>query len=845
MLEQSKADGTSSSVDGEITQKIESLSLAASSSTDPNTIEPAPVPVYQGDDWKDHLHLPERDARLKTEDVTATKGNSFEDYYLKRELLMGIFEKGYEQPSPIQEETIPIALAGRDILARAKNGTGKCLGADDLVMLGDGTSRRAADVQVGDVLVGDDSLPRIITSITQGNGPMYQVSPRARGQHAPSFKCNDRHLLVLQVTARPTLSLADSGCPTVAYPQINAVSGLVEMTTRVFSAAAEAQLFFEYLTSLPPLHTTLPVSYLFSQLHQDPARASLLALADAQALAAYRAPVASYPQEYHLQAELDAAMCFEHGHPLAVDSSFARALAAHLASPSSSPLSAGLLNLCAALKLSTTEVDSRLLSSSWQVRAHFMAGLLDAAGQLHPEGLTLPFLSAATTASVVQLARSLGLAVSSLPHALLLQSSSYLSLAELPLTGLPMAKLAQLPVASLTYDIDIERLAEGDYYGFTLGILKRDATIQDYLTAHARDPVAALCHVIPTDSCEARAAHFPGRFLMADFTVTHNTAAFTIPALEKTDPTQNHIQVLLLVPTRELALQTSQVCRELGKNMGVQVMVTTGGTNLKDDIMRLYHTVHILVATPGRVLDLANKGVAHLNKCNMMIMDEADKLLSPEFQPLIEEIIGFLPPERQILCFSATFPLTVKDFRDKYLPKSYEINLMEELTLRGVTQYYAFVDEKHKLRCLHTLFTKLRINQSVIFCNSVARVELLAKKITEMRYSCFYIHAKMPQVHRNRVFHDFRNGACRNLVTSDLFTRGIDIPAVNVVVNFDFPKNSETYLHRIGRTGRFGHLGLAINLVTISDRANISKIEQELATEIKPIPPTIPEHLYV
>lgn len=170
---------------------------------------------------------------------------------------------------------------------------------------------------------------------------------------------------------------------------------------------------------------------------------------------------------------------------------------------------------------------------------------------------------------------------------------------------------------------------------------------------------------------------------------------------------------------------------------------------------------------------------------------------------------------------------------------------MDELTLRGVTQYYAFVEEKQKVHCLNTLFSKLQINQSIIFCNSTNRVELLAKKITELGYSCFYSHARMLQHNRNRVFHDFRNGVCRNLVCSDLLTRGIDIQAVNVVINFDFPKNAETYLHRIGRSGRFGHLGLAINLINWDDRFNLYKIEQELGTEIQPIPQAIDKKLYV
>lgn len=325
---------------------------------------------------------------------------------------------------------------------------------------------------------------------------------------------------------------------------------------------------------------------------------------------------------------------------------------------------------------------------------------------------------------------------------------------------------------------------------------------------------------------------------------TGKTAAFIIPALEKTNTQKNVIQIMILVPTRELALQTSQVCKELGKHMGIEVMVTTGGTSLKDDIMRLYNTVHVICGTPGRILDLAHKGVCVLKDCATLVMDEADKLLSPEFQPLCEQIISFLPAERQILLYSATFPVTVKDFRSRYLRNPYEINLMDELTLKGITQYYAFVEERQKVHCLNTLFSKLQINQSIIFCNSVNRVELLAKKITEIGYSCFYIHAKMLQSHRNRVFHDFRSGACRNLVSSDLFTRGIDIQAVNVVINFDFPKNSETYLHRIGRSGRFGHLGLAINLITYEDRFNLYKIEQELGTEIKPIPATIDSGLY-
>jgi ATP-dependent RNA helicase DDX6/DHH1 len=326
---------------------------------------------------------------------------------------------------------------------------------------------------------------------------------------------------------------------------------------------------------------------------------------------------------------------------------------------------------------------------------------------------------------------------------------------------------------------------------------------------------------------------------------TGKTAAFVIPTLERVNPKNPKTQALLLVPTRELALQTSQVCKTLGKHLGINVMVTTGGTGLRDDIIRLSDPVHIVVGTPGRILDLASKGVMDLSECPIFVMDEADKLLSPEFTVVIEQLLAFHPKDRQIMLFSATFPLIVKSFMDKHMNNPYEINLMDELTLRGITQYYAFVEEKKKIHCLNTLFSKLQINQSIIFCNSTNRVELLAKKITELGYSCFYSHAKMAQQNRNKVFHDFRAGVCRNLVCSDLLTRGIDIQAVNVVINFDFPKNAETYLHRIGRSGRFGHLGLAINLINWDDRFNMYKIEQELGTEIEAIPATIEKSLYV
>ena len=160
---------------------------------------------------------------------------------------------------------------------------------------------------------------------------------------------------------------------------------------------------------------------------------------------------------------------------------------------------------------------------------------------------------------------------------------------------------------------------------------------------------------------------------------TGKTGAYVIPILEKIDTSKEYIQAIILVPTRELALQTSAVLKEIGKFIKVESMVSTGGTSVREDIYRLYKTVHVVVCTPGRILDLASKQVADLSHCEILVMDEADKLLSVDFQPIIEKLIEFLPSNRQILMLSATFPLEVEKFKKKYLLSTKEVNLMNEL----------------------------------------------------------------------------------------------------------------------------------------------------------------------
>jgi len=325
---------------------------------------------------------------------------------------------------------------------------------------------------------------------------------------------------------------------------------------------------------------------------------------------------------------------------------------------------------------------------------------------------------------------------------------------------------------------------------------------------------------------------------------TGKTGAFAIPTLQRVDPNDQNIQVLVLLPTRELALQTAKVYKDLSKHLNLEIVTSTGGTELKDDIIRLRRAVQIVIGTPGRLQDLANQGILKIQQCKMIVLDEADKLLSPDFLPAVETLLDFMPEDRQLLLFSATFPSAIKSFKERWIPDCKILNLMDELTLKGVSQYYAFVDEGQKVHCLYALLRKLQINQCIIFCNSVNRVELLSRKITRLGFPTYYIHGQMGQKHRNRIFHNFREGECRFLVCTDIFTRGIDIRNLNVVINFDFPRSANTYLHRIGRSGRFGHLGLAVNFITNEDRINLCKIETELNTEIMAIPAKIDTSLY-
>lgn len=316
---------------------------------------------------------------------------------------------------------------------------------------------------------------------------------------------------------------------------------------------------------------------------------------------------------------------------------------------------------------------------------------------------------------------------------------------------------------------------------------------------------------------------------------TGKTAAYAIPLLNKLNPGKSRPQALVLAPTRELVLQIVKVVRELGQYLKIKVLPLYGGVSAKDDVIRFRGGSHIIVGTPGRIFDFIGQGVLDVRDCKYLVYDEADKLLSKDFQEVAYEITSAAKNRVSIELYSATFPCTIQSYMEAYMDFAVKINLMRELTLRGVRQYYAYVEAKDKLYCLKTLLEVLQLNQCFIFCNSIHAVELLAKRITDLGFTSYFIHSQMRQEERNVVFHNFTTKRqCRILVATDLVTRGIDVPSVNVVINFDLPRSTEGYLHRIGRSGRFGTEGTAVNMVTPGDVERLREIEKELGVDMIP-----------
>jgi len=319
---------------------------------------------------------------------------------------------------------------------------------------------------------------------------------------------------------------------------------------------------------------------------------------------------------------------------------------------------------------------------------------------------------------------------------------------------------------------------------------------------------------------------------------TGKTATFAIGTLAKLDPKLRECQSLILAPTRELAQQIQKVVIALGDYMDLQVHACVGGTAVRDDILTLQGGVHVVVGTPGRVYDMINRRALRLDSIRQFFLDEADEMLSRGFKDQIYDIFKFLPESVQVCLFSATMPLDVLEVTARFMRDPIRILVKkDELTLEGIKQFYIAVEkEEWKLDTLCDLYETLTITQAIIYCNTRRKVDWLQEQMQERDFTVSCMHGDMDQRERDIIMREFRSGSSRVLITTDLLARGIDVQQVSLVINFDLPTNRENYIHRIGRSGRFGRKGVAINFLTEGDVRYLRDIEQFYQTEITEMP---------
>eukprot|EP01104_Vermistella_antarctica_P000855 TRINITY_DN10950_c1_g1_i1.p1 TRINITY_DN10950_c1_g1~~TRINITY_DN10950_c1_g1_i1.p1 ORF type:complete len:425 (+),score=131.95 TRINITY_DN10950_c1_g1_i1:69-1277(+) len=319
---------------------------------------------------------------------------------------------------------------------------------------------------------------------------------------------------------------------------------------------------------------------------------------------------------------------------------------------------------------------------------------------------------------------------------------------------------------------------------------------------------------------------------------TGKTATFSISALQAVETQTREVQVLVLSPTRELAQQIQKVILALGSSMSIQAHSCVGGKSIGEDIRRLESGVHIVSGTPGRVFDMIRRRTLRTRALKMFILDEADEMLSKGFKEQIYDVYRYLPHETQVVLVSATLPHDVLEMTTKFMTDPIRVLVKrDELTLEGIKQFFVAVEkEEWKFDTLCDLYDTLTITQAVIFCNTKRKVDWLTEKMLKANFTVAAIHGDMPQEEREEITQSFRAGDKRVLITTDLFARGVDVHQVSLVINYDLPNNRELYIHRIGRSGRFGRKGVAINFVKNDDIEILRDIEQFYSTQIDEMP---------
>ncbi|CAF1712259.1 DEAD-box ATP-dependent RNA helicase 34 [Brassica napus] len=319
---------------------------------------------------------------------------------------------------------------------------------------------------------------------------------------------------------------------------------------------------------------------------------------------------------------------------------------------------------------------------------------------------------------------------------------------------------------------------------------------------------------------------------------TGKTSMIAISVCQIVNTSSRKIQVLVLSPSRELASQTEKTIQAIGVHTSIQAHACIGGKSIGEDIKKLERGVHAVSGTPGRVYDMIKRGSLQTKSVKLLILDESDEMLSKGLKDQIYDVYRSLPHDIQVCLISATLPQEILEMTNKFMTDPVRILVKrDELTLEGIKQYYVDVgEEEWKFDTLCDLYGRLVINQAIIFCNTRQKVDWLTEKMRSSNFIVSSMHGDKRQKERDEIMNQFRSFKSRVLIASDVWARGIDVQTVSHVVNYDVPNNPELYIHRIGRAGRFGREGVAINFVKNSDTKTLRDIERYYGTKIREMP---------
>jgi ATP-dependent RNA helicase DeaD len=310
-------------------------------------------------------------------------------------------------------------------------------------------------------------------------------------------------------------------------------------------------------------------------------------------------------------------------------------------------------------------------------------------------------------------------------------------------------------------------------------------------------------------------------------TGTGKTLAFLLPILERVDVTQSAVQALILTPTRELALQITDEARKLAPVVGANVLATYGGQDVESQVKKLAGATHVVVATPGRLLDHLRRGTISLDQVAMLVLDEADQMLHMGFLPEVEQIIEQVAADRSTMLFSATMPEQIRTIARRYMRSPQHVHVQgKQVTLEEIEQVVVETTDRTKQDALASKLDEYQPYLAVIFCRTKLRADNLLATLLRRGYNADALHGGLTQAKREQVMKRFREAKIQYLVATDVAARGLDVEGVTHVFNYDIPHDAESYIHRIGRTGRAGQKGVAVTFVAPKDQEFLALIEQ-------------------